>query len=46
MLQQPNNMHKKIHKVSFSGKKMRAIPKTAKIHPVAKKCCGWEEPAI
>ena len=25
---------------------MRAIPKTAKIHPAAKKCCGWEEPAI
>ena len=25
---------------------MRAIPKTAKIHPAAKKCCGWEKPAI
>ena len=25
---------------------MRAIPKSAKIHPAAKKCCGWEEPAI
>ena len=25
---------------------MRAIPKTAKIHPAAKKCCGWEESAI
>ena len=25
---------------------MRAIAKSAKIHPAAKKCCGWEEPAI
>ena len=25
---------------------MRAIPKTVKIHPAAKKCCGWEKPAI
>ena len=25
---------------------MRAISKSAKIHPAAKKCCGWEEPAI
>ena len=25
---------------------MRAIPKTAKIHPAAKKCCGREKPAI
>ena len=25
---------------------MRAIPKTAKIHSAAKKCCGWEKPAI
>ena len=25
---------------------MRAIPKSAKRHPAAKKCCGWEEPAI
>ena len=25
---------------------MRAITKSAKIHPAAKKCCGWEEPAI
>ena len=25
---------------------MRAIPKTAKIHPAAKQCCGWEEPAL
>ena len=21
-------------------------PKSAKRHPAAKKCCGWEEPAI
>ena len=25
---------------------MRATTKSAKIHPAAKKCCGWEEPAI
>ena len=25
---------------------MRAIAKSAKIHPAAKKCCGWGEPAI
>ena len=25
---------------------MRAITKLAKIHPAAKKFCGWEEPAI
>ena len=25
---------------------MRAIAKSAKRHPAAKKCCGWEEPAI
>ena len=25
---------------------MTAIAKLAKIHPAAKKCCGWEEPAI
>ena len=25
---------------------MRAIAKSAKIHPAAKKCCGWEKPAI
>ena len=25
---------------------MTAIEKSAKIHPAAKKCCGWEEPAI
>ena len=25
---------------------MRAITKLAKIHPAAKKCCGWEKPAI
>ena len=25
---------------------MRAIAKSAKIHPAAKKYCGWEEPAI
>ena len=25
---------------------MRAIAKSAKTHPTAKKCCGWEEPAI
>ena len=25
---------------------MTAIAKSAKTHPVAKKCCGWEEPAI
>ena len=25
---------------------MRAISKSAKLHPAAKKCCGWEEPAI
>ena len=25
---------------------MRVIPKTAKIHPAAKKCCGWKKPAI
>ena len=23
-----------------------AIAKSAKTHPAAKKCCGWEEPAI
>ena len=25
---------------------MTAIAKSAKPHPPAKKCCGWEEPAI
>ena len=25
---------------------MTAIAKSAKTHPVAKRCCGWEEPAI
>ena len=25
---------------------MRAITKSAKRNPAAKKCCGWEEPAI
>ena len=25
---------------------MTAIAKSAKRHPAAKKCCGWEEPAI
>ena len=25
---------------------MTVITKSAKIHPAAKKCCGWEEPAI
>ena len=25
---------------------MRAITKSTKRHPAAKKCCGWEEPAI
>ena len=25
---------------------MRVIAKQAKTHPAAKKCCGWEEPAI
>ena len=25
---------------------MRAIAKSAKIHPAAKACCGWEKPAI
>ena len=25
---------------------MKAIAKSAKIHPAAKKCCGWEKPAI
>ena len=25
---------------------MTAIAKSAKTHPAAKKCCGWEEPAI
>jgi len=25
---------------------MRAIAKSAKRHPAAKKCCGWEDPAI
>ena len=25
---------------------MTAIVKSAKRHPAAKKCCGWEEPAI
>ena len=25
---------------------MKAIAKSAKIHPAAKKCCGWQEPAI
>ena len=24
---------------------MTAIAKSGKIHPAAKKCCGWEEPA-
>ena len=24
---------------------MTAIAKSAKTHPAAKKCCGWEEPA-
>ena len=25
---------------------MTVIAKSAKRHPAAKKCCGWEEPAI
>ena len=25
---------------------MRALAKSAKIHPATKKCCGWDEPAI
>ena len=25
---------------------MTAIAKSAKVHSAAKKCCGWEEPAI
>ena len=25
---------------------MKAIAKSAKTHPAAKKCCGWQEPAI
>ena len=25
---------------------MTAIAKSVKPHPAAKKCCGWEEPAI
>ena len=25
---------------------MTAIAKSAKVHPTAKKYCGWEEPAI
>ena len=25
---------------------MNEIPKSAKMHPAAKKCCGWQEPAI
>ena len=25
---------------------MTAMAKSAKRHPAAKKCCGWEEPAI
>ena len=25
---------------------MTAIAKSAKRHPAAKKCCGWEEPAV
>ena len=25
---------------------MTAIAKSSKRHPAAKKCCGWEEPAI
>ena len=25
---------------------MTVIVKSAKTHPAAKKCCGWEEPAI
>ena len=25
---------------------MTAIAKSAKRHPAAKKCCGWEEPAM
>ena len=25
---------------------MTAIAKSAKTHPAAKKCCGWEEPAL
>ena len=44
--QHPNNMHKTFHKVFITGLKIRAIAKSAKIHPAAKKCCGWEEPAI
>ena len=46
MLEDPNYLHKNFHKVFITGKKMRAIAKSAKIHPTAKKCCGWEEPAI
>ena len=33
-------------KFLLQDKKMTAIAKSAKTHPAAKKCCGWEEPAI
>ena len=42
----PNNMSKNFHKVFIAWEKMTAIAKSAKIHPAAKKCCSWEEPAI
>ena len=25
---------------------MQRAPKSAKIHPLAKKCCGWEKPSV
>ena len=46
MWQYTNNMQKKFHKFVIAGQKMRALAKSAKTHPAAKKCCGWEEPAI
>ena len=39
-------MHKNFHKVFISGEKITVIAKSAKTHPAAEKCCGWEEHAI
>ena len=39
-------MQKTFHRLFIAGYNMRAIAKSAKTHSTAKKCCGWEEPAI
>ena len=39
-------MHKNFHKVFITGEKITVIAKSAKTHPAAEKCCGWDEHAI